>query len=34
MYFESLHSLEPSLGLIAKIGAIATGLEIKHILKK
>ncbi len=34
MYFESLHSLEPSLGLIAKVGAIATGLEIKHILKK
>ena len=34
MYFEPLDSLEPSLGLIAKVGAIATGLEIKHILNK
>lgn len=34
MYFEFSHSIEPSLGLIAKVGAIATGLEIKHILNK
>ena len=34
MYFKFSHSIEPSLGLIAKVGAIATGLEIKHILNK
>ena len=33
MYFDKIDVLEPSLGLISKIGAIATGLEIKHILK-